>query len=776
MKEFDYKQNSHNNVEDEIDFKALFSIILHYKKSILFIILMTTIMAFFQAYFMNNIYQSSALIKIVSAKYNTYKDDLVTDAMGHTDNNIDDEIAVLKTRVIAQKSLQNVNIGVRYYTTQWFKKRELYKDSPFVVTVASMTHKAHSMEFILTPIDNKTFTLSIEPSLKRKFLSELRSFFAKSDNEHLVYYHKTHHFGESIETPWFKIKIQKVLQFDENSYAFTLRENASMGWFIQNGLSAALHTKYGNFIALKFIDTVPTRAKEILESVTHTYINDNIKLKTESIQKKIHFINMQLDAINKTLSGSAEELQKYKITNIDARLNASTHDTSTKLGELENELYEISLKTDILDNMFNYLRTHHDIAGIDPYSATLASPSVGNLIQEIHTNSIERTGLMARFTLIHPEVTILTNRIEFSTKRLKDTIVSTLESLNVRKIALKKTIYNRKTMLKKLPKEEQELEQLTRNFLVNENIYAFLLQKRAEIAITESSIVSDIRILEEPIISNSPIGTSPKTIIFIGFILGVILALAIAFIRDFINNTIKTIYDIEKLTDVPIYGALPQFENSKITDHYKESINTLWSNIEFSYIEGNSKVITFTSSVSGEGKTLTVSELAKSISGRNKSVIILDLDMRKSAQHKNYSLPNTKGMSTLLTRKHTLQEVIQDTSYENLHIITGGPRPPNPAELIMSKMLEPVIEKLKERYDYILIDAPPIGLVADARKLMRFSSLTLILFKAHLSKKAYVQNIIRTTNDPKIHKGIVLNGTTKESNSYGYGYGYGYSH
>ncbi len=768
---FNYENKK--NEEQELDFKAMYLIVLNYKKSILFIIFIFTFMAFIQAYFTHNTYKSTALIKLESARYNSYKDDLVTNAMGNTDNtNIDDEIATLKTRVIAQKSLENLNIGVRYYSQSLFKKHELYKDAPFVVTLKSLSQKAYNLEIELKPIDSKTFTLLIEPSFLDKVYDGIRHFFIDSHPENdTIAYKKKYHYGESIETPWFLIKIQKVHQFEDKTYSFTLNKNESMGWLVHRGLSAALHTKYGNFITLKFIDSVPTRAKEVLESVIHAYIKDNVELKTKSIQRKIHFIDMQLSAMNETLKSSANKLQSYKITNLDVDLNTSTHQSSTKLSVLESELYSLSLKTDIMENMLNYLDTHNDISSLDPYSAKQVSPAVSSILNDIHTDNVERMGLSAKFTLMHPSVIKLTNRIKFNKKRLHEIINSTLQSLNTQKETIREGIRIRKNALKTLPMQEQQLEQLTRNFKVNEKIYAFLLQKRAEIAITESSIVSDIRILENPIVSYSPISPNRKMIISIGLLLGILLALALSFLRDFIDNTIKKIEDIEKRTDIPIYGGLPLYDKNGSKNHYEEAIRVLWNNIEFSNIESESKIITFTSSISGEGKTLTTSELGNIIAQGDKSVIILDLDMRKSDQHTNYNLSNTKGMSTLLTHKYTLQEVIQKTSCENLHIITGGPTPPNPTELIMSKLLEDIIAKLKKKYDYILIDSPPIGLVADATKLMYLSDLTLIVFKAHISKKDFIKNIMRLTQDPKIHKGIILNALVQEDN-YGYGYGY----
>ncbi len=772
--------NHHINLndEDEIDIKEIFSIVLNYKKSILTMVILGTFLAFLKAYFSPNIYQSTALVKVTSEGYTSYKGDLVTRAMAGTQSNIDDEIVIFKTHHITDKALKNLNIGIRYYITKSFKRYELYKDSPFVVSIESMDAEAHRMYFKLTPLDKKTFRLTIEqPPLKTRVVNKIRSLLSRSDlKEKKISYSEIHPFGQIIETPWFTINIQKIHQFYEKDYFFTLNKNAFMGEFVQNGLSASLHTEYGNFIELKFTDTVPIRAKEILEAITHTYIEQNLKLKSESIEKKLYFIDIQLNAINETLKGSAEKLQSYKATNIIVDLDTKARIESTKLSTLESELYQINVQKDVLENILNYIHTHKDIKGIDPDSALQASPVVGNIIAKIQKDRVRYSTLLSNYTEVHPNVIEVTKRLNFMKKSLKETIINNLATLTKQKLSLKKSIDKHKNLLKTLPAQEQKLEQLTRNFMVNEGIYSFLLQKRAEIAIAESSVVANAHIFEEAEVDLLPIAPKRALIILVGVILSLILGISVAFLRDFLDNTVKTIEDIEKLTDIPIYGGIPLLRSKKDQHHYDEAMRMLWTNLEFSYtMKKESKLITFTSSVSGEGKTLTVSELGNMLAKSNKSVIILDLDMRKSSQHQKYNLSNNLGMSTLLTYKHTLKEVIRDTEYENLKIITGGPTPPNPTELIMSDILESVITELRGEYDYILIDSPPIGLVADAMKIMHMSDITLILFRSNVSKKDFIRNITRLTKDPKIHTGIILNGI-KVGKDYGYGYGYGYGY
>ena len=234
------------------------------------------------------------------------------------------------------------------------------------------------------------------------------------------------------------------------------------------------------------------------------------------------------------------------------------------------------------------------------------------------------------------------------------------------------------------------------------------------------------------------------------------------------DDIIKYASDIDKLTSIPLYGTITSL-TPKTQSYYRESIRSLWTNIEFFKERDRSKLITFTSSVSGEGKTETISQLAEIIVQSDKSVILLDMDMRRPALHSRYKLSNSVGVSTLLGGKDSLDDVIQSTSYNRLKIITSGPKPPNPTGLIMANSLEPILTNLLRKYDYVLLDSPPVGLVSDALRLMHLSDISLIVLRAKYSKKDFVKNINRIIKDDRINPGIVLNDVVIP-NSYGYEY------
>ena len=761
--------------EDEIDIKEIFSLLSQYKKSILFIVFISTLFAFVFAYFSPNIYQSQSMIKLNPNDYYNNRTDFMSVALGKEGNNIEDELVIFKTRHLAKAALKYLHIGTRYFVTKNLKTHELYKNTPFVVTVESIDPRLQGVRFTLLPLEKNLFQLILEPSLTTKLKQKL--FSKDSEENKPIVYHKTHQYGEKIVTPWFSFTVQKLYELDHASYAFSITDNKNMAGFIQGGISASSNDKegMGSVVILHFTDTVALRAKEILDAVSRTYIEEKLEIKAESAKKKLHFIDMQVEAIHKTLEGSSKKLQDYKANNTIVSLDNNAKLTSRKLSDLESELYEINLQIDMLENTIQYMDTHKDIQGINIDSLQHTNAAINTIILEIRDLLTQRAKVSVYHTKSHPLMLKIMKELKSLTTSLRESVLGSLRTLKKQKQSLKTLINAHKEKLRHLPEQEQKLEQLNRNFLFNEKVYSFLLNRRAETAIIEASTVSGIRIIDDANMPASPIKPKRSLIILVGLILGLILGIALAFLRDFLHDTIQTVEEIEKLTKIPVYGVLPHLDPPKSMNHYKEAVNVLWSNIEFSQIKSKSKLITITSSVPTEGKTLTIAQLGMLIARNNKSVIILDLDMRKATLHEHFKLHNHIGMSTLLTKRATLKEAIQETETPNLKMITSGPKPPNPTGLIMSDLLEKITERLMEHYDYVLLDSPPIGLVADAMKIMHLADITLIVTKAAFSKKAFIKNINRLTQDENINPGIILNNVPL-TKSYGYGYGYGYGY
>ena len=547
--------------------------------------------------------------------------------------------------------------------------------------------------------------------------------------------------------------------------------------FIGENLTVSPSSAEGSIIVLDFEDNVPLRAKEILDALSRAYIDINMENKSKSAEGKLNFIDMQLSAIDKTIKNSSKTIEDFKATHILVDLNTKAELTAGKLSELETQLYEINMNINIKEGILNYIQTHKDLKGINITSAlqTGQNDATQNIILEIQKSINQRNELLNKYTKSHPSIIRINRQFISLRNSLQIALKGSLRTLQKRKQSLINIIKESTAKMQALPEQEQRLARLNRNFMVNEKIYSYLLQKRAETAINESSTVSEISIFESPIVAGIPIKPNHILIILTGLLLGLIFGIIQALLRGSLDNTIKSVEDIEKLTTIPIYGSLPFLHPKKKSQPYYEALRVLRTNLEFLQNTGKSKLITITSSVPNEGKSKTITELGKIIAKGNKKVIVLDMDMRRPTVYKQFDFSNNIGMSTLLAGRNTLEEVIQKTEDINLNTITSGPIPPNPSELIMSDTLNEVIKELMLTYDYVLLDSPPIGMVSDAMIIMHKSDLNLIVLRSNYSKKEFISKINRLVDEHDLNAGFILNAVELKDNA-GFGYGFGYNY
>jgi len=425
-----------------------------------------------------------------------------------------------------------------------------------------------------------------------------------------------------------------------------------------------------------------------------------------------------------------------------------------------------------LQSMMSHIKHTNKISELNLDYTPTENKNIASLIEQIQLQMAKYSTMSVRYTDKHPNIIKIKKEIMFLVKSLKKTLQDSISIIKKHLQSIEISISEQEAKLKSVPKQEQELESLTRHFMVNEKIYSYLLEKRAETAILASSTISNTRIIQKAKPSYIIVKPKRKLIVIVGLILGFIFGVLQAFIRNYFEDTIKNQEEIEKNIALPIYANLPLIKNKQSVPQYMESIRTLWVNLSFLGDKNSSKIIAVNSSISGEGKTFTIYNLSRVLSkSTDKRIIIVDMDMRRSSLHEKFGITNTnKGLSTFLSEHFSLDEVIQPTSVKNLDIITSGPKAPNPTKLIMSDRFDEMIDKLKEKYDYILIDTPPIGIVSDSMKVMFMADLVLYVIKINYSKKEVFKTINDLSKGDKINFGIVLNGIDFEKSYYHHGY------
>jgi capsular exopolysaccharide synthesis family protein len=765
--------DSKDGLSEELKIRDILDILSHYRRSLLFLVLLGLFVSGYIAYFNPSVYQANTLLKITSDRQGYYEDFLLTTSGGNGD--IEDELVILKSRPIAQKALEKLNIGIRYFTEEYFKAKELYKQAPFTVTYTFLSPQLYGRSFYLEKVDKRHFRLKLLD--EKGVWQKIKGWFGTAKKQNTMTYNKVHTYGEKIETAWFSLQVNRIYPPQKDRYWFTIVPNEQMTGFIQGGISASQYVKQGSVVLLSFSDTVPERAAEILNRVVDAYIEKSLMLKSEGAKKQLYFIDMQLEAINKTLKGSSEKLQSYKATNIVVDLSNEAQIRVSKLSQLEGKRYEVNMQIDIVENMLNHLKNQKSVTRFNIDYMPGSNSTIQSLLAQIQKAMSKYAVLSVNYTEKHPGVIKLKRELAFLKRSLIDALSANLETLRKQKERLLREIAQQEARLKDVPRQEQQLEQLTRHFMVNEKIYSYLLEKRAETAILASSTISNTRVIEKAEVPYAPIRPKRGWILLLGLLVRLVLGIVQALLRHYFDNTLKKSEDIEKFSSATLYGTLPQIRSKKHLPAYTEAVRSLWVNLAFLGNDDAAKVISVTSTISGEGKTFTIYHLSRMIAKSSEHrTVVIDMDMRRATLHEKFGIANqTAGTSTLLAGHCTLEEALQPTEYKNLDMITSGPKAPNQTKLIMSSAFESVLQKLAERYHYILIDTPPVGIVSDAMKIMHHSDMVLYLVKAEYSKREFLKNVDRLNLKENLNIGIVFNGIDHERSYYHYGYGKKYA-
>lgn len=753
--------------EDEIDLKEVFSTLKRYKWMILAFVLLFTIAAAAFAYFKPNVYQAESTVEISTEKKGVgSQEDILSMAIGGASTDVDTEIVIVQSLSLIQKAMASVDLTHHYFTTRHFKKTELYKSSPFEVGMK----RGFGIHFELFPVDKRHYKLLVED--------------AKDENRTEWSYEGIHTYGQEVKTPHFHLNVVKKGKMEEERYSFYVLDTLKAARNVKSDhLSVSQVSKKASVISIKYSDNVALRATEFTNALAQAYVRQNIERKTREAELKLKFINRQLESISRALQQSALKLEEFKKDANTIDLSAKAQQLMEQMSKQETELGEVEISLKMLQALSEQIKSGKHLESISVGGLNMQNSSLALMIKELQDAIIKYDAMREDYTEVYPDVVKLRKTIRALKRNIIDRIQSLTANISERKRLLENSLAKQQKELNMLPANERAYSELQRHYMVNEKIYSYLLEKQSETEIIKASTVSQNMIIDRAYMPEKPIKPKRKLIVLVGMILGLIVGIAVAFLRAYLDDRVRTEEDLAHYTSVPLFGVIPFIKKNvdKIAvfvspkSAVAEAYRTLRTNLRFlvpKLEEGQGVIVAVTSTVGGEGKTTISTNLAGIVSLSGQRTIVLNLDMRKPTLHKKFDLPNQKGMSTLLSGHTELSEVIQHTVHENLDVITSGPIPPNPSELIQSKRTSEILLALRGMYDVIILDTPPVGLVTDARILMHEADINLYIVCSEYSKKEYFKLIERLKSENISGFGIVLNCVKDIHGGYGYGYGY----
>ena len=681
--------------------------------------------------------------------------------------NLENQIMVLKSRGLTERTLKELPFEIEYYIKTRRNRLPIYPDYPIKLITESETPLPRNVEFSIIYLGDNMFKIE-----------SLTDYFPFERNAS---------FGEDIEISdgYFRIECLSKEWFDNNngvSLCFTIYSNTALISYYNNRLNVEAMTRGGSLLRVSLIGTSTTRDVDFLNKLLENFQAMSLEKKNREAQRRIEFIDAQLIGISDSLQLTENRLQQFRSSHRVMDISAQGQAIVNQLAVLESERTRLSLEATYYDYLSEYLATNlTEETPVIPITMGISDPGLTRLVDELA--DFQRQLLTRGAGEMNP----LQKNIEQRVRSTKAALIETLNGLKrantLARSENQESINRINSQASVLPATERQLLGIERKFQLNNELYTFLLETRAEQQMQRASNRADSEIIDHADVRfASVVSPSPIKAYFVGIVAGSGIPFIIIFLFFLFNKKLK-LEDISNMTDIPIIGNIPRGteETYKIVFDFpsstvSESFRHLRSRLQFFTKEVSGAVILITSSMPGEGKTFNAINLASAYSLLGRKTILIGFDLRKPMIFEDFNLSNARGISTWLIGQDKFEDIIQETSYDNLSVISGGPVPPNPTELIALERTGELFRLLKEKFEYIIIDSAPLGVVSDTLLLSSFADTCLLVVRQGKTLKDMFE---LTLNEVTMNRlkglGLILNDLKMKPKHYGYGDKFGYT-
>lgn len=605
---------------------------------------------------------------------------------------------------------------------------------------------------------------------------------------------------DSITTPLGKIVIHATPNYVEGE-TYTLYVGKSSLYdavnFYSSNLSVSLNNEKASVIDLSFRDNSTQRAEEVLSMLISVYNENWVKDKNQIAVSTSMFINERLGVIERELGNVDEDISSYKSEHLlpdvqaaSSMYMAQSSATNAQILALNNQLY-------MTRYIRNYLANDANRTQLLPANSGIESANIESQIAEYNKQLLQRNSLVANSSTENPLVVDMDQSLASMRGAIIRSIDNQVVTLNAQIKSLRQTEQQTTSRIAANPTQAKYLLSVERQQKVKEALYLFLLQKREENELSQAFTAYNTRVVTPPHGSMIPTAPVKKNILLVAFALGLLIPVVIIFMRENMNTRIRGRKDLESVT-VPFIGEIPLFARKKkglfgkkpqevkaivvkegSRDIINEAFRVLRTNLEFmTGKDKRSNVIVVTSFNPGSGKSFLTMNIAVSLAIKGKKILVIDGDLRHGSASSYIDSP-AKGLSDYLGgRIDNLDEIIvPDSKQKSMDILPVGTIPPNPTELLFDDRLKQAIDTVREQYDYVLIDCPPIELVADTQIIEKLADRTIFVVRAGLLERSMLAELEKIYGEKKYkNMSLILNGTEGSGGRYGYRYGYHYGY
>lgn len=683
--------------------------------------------------------------------------------------NLDNQIQLLKSWRMVEKAVDELSFQFDCYKRGMFKKVSYFPLYPIRVNSINGYAIPYDTEYKLKLKADKEYLLSTKDF----------SFFARDT---------IGRFGRRLDFMGSAFRIQMDPAFqtsnvDLDKVYFKFISKEALIEHFKERIQIDLVSRDGTVIVLSLEGTNKSRDVLFLDKLTEVFITSNLEEKNHEAERIIAFIDEQLIDVSDSLRITENRLQEFRSRNRIMDVSAQAQQIMDQAVMLENEKARLTLEANYYEYLAEYL-VNEDVeeVPIAPASMGIDDPLLSTLMQDLASLQAEyfSSGVGTR----NPLQAQLELRIRNTKQSIRETLQGIRKASNMAIEENDSQIRSMNSQAARLPIKERQLLGIEREFNLNNVLYTFLLERRAEAQLQMASNKADNKIIDYARPDKMPVRPDKLVVLIVILFLGAILPLLVILLSNSLSNVISTEDDLRQITNMPVAGHIPHarlgYQTVVLGDpqsQVAEAFRSFRARIEFLIQDKKSPVILVSSSIPGEGKTFASVNIASAYSLNGHKTIILGFDLRLPAFSKEFGLDESRGISTYLIGKHTLSGVIQKTNYDNLHIIPAGPVPPNPFELINSPKTDKMIAELKKSYEYIIIDSAPIGTVSDGYKLAPLADTTILMIRNGKSLKRPLIATLEEMDAFNIKsKCLLINDIKANKNSYAAAYKYTYSY
>lgn len=678
---------------------------------------------------------------------------------------IQDQVGVIKSFTLNLNAMQSLNWQHSWYRKNLLAKEDLYGEDPFIVEIPKGSAQADMVPIKITPINENSYVASCDHSV------------TVNGREIDFSFEKRVTFGEEFKNKHFNFILNKkndVVNTDAE-YILIFNNLSKLALRYKEGIEVEFPDKEANLMTVTLETQNLERDVDFLNRLSALYLQTGLDEKNRMANNTVRFIDNLISGVNDSLQLAGNTFTNYRSRNRTVDLGQEASGVVDKLKALDSEQSMINLKLEYYNNLKYYLDNKEEIKDlVAPAIVGVEDGALNDLVAKLNELYSKREVLSYTVQEKNPNMVSLNNEIIYTGKVLDEKVKNLVSSANMELRNVKDRISRVNSELRRLPKTEQDLIGIKRNYDLNNELYTFLLEKRAEAEIARAAANPDAQILDPASVEVAELlGPIKIKNLITGLLAGLVIAFLILVMDEYFSEKVRSSDDVQTRLDFPITAAISenkfkseipiiQYPRSAITESFRGLRINLQNNFK------DHQVLAVHSYISGEGKSFVALNSALVMAISNKKVLLVDADLRRPRLHTILKTKSEVGLSNYLNGKSKIDDIVIPTQYQGLSFVPSGPLPFNPSELLNNGLITIFIQAMKNKFDYIVFDNAPFGVVSDGTMVGMNADINLFLVRLNLSKKENVDAINKAHNEGVLRNVMVAVNGVKQQQGYGY--------